>query len=609
VAKNNLKHIILTLLFSIITIAVFSQENDNQLALKYYKNKEFDKASDLYLKLYSISNNQFYLSYFLNCLVELKDFENAEKFLKKEIKRNPQNTSLYVEYGSVLKVQNKNDKAIEQFDLAVKNASANAQEIINLSNTFISKQEFSYAEIALRKGQKTIKDYEFELEIANLFYIQRNYSTMINEYLNLLEKDPFQIDIVQNKLQNSIYNSTDETMMQSLKENLMKRIQKSPDVSIFSDLLIWIYLQDKDFENAYTYSIAIDKRKKESGERLMNLGKIASTNEIYDVAIKSYKYVIEKGDKFENYYIAKSAYLNALYKKIRNTETYTKDELLSLESNYIQTIAESGKTNETAELIKDLAHLQGFYLAKPDVAIKQLEEAIEIPNLQLQTLNQCKLELGDLYLLNNDVWTATIFYGQVEKNNPNSPISAEAKFKKAKLAYFMGDFKWAEAQLDVLKASTSKLIANDAFYLATIISDNTIMDTIVTPLQMYARAELLLFQKHDSLALLTLDSILEKYKNHSLADDILYLKAQIELNKKQFVLASDYFKKIIENYEYDILADDALFKLAVLTEENLKQTEVAKELYNKLLTNYSNSIYVTEARRRFRTLRGDFKIM
>jgi outer membrane protein assembly factor BamD (BamD/ComL family) len=40
-------------------------------------------------------------------------------------------------------------------------------------------------------------------------------------------------------------------------------------------------------------------------------------------------------------------------------------------------------------------------------------------------------------------------------------------------------------------------------------------------------------------------------------------------------------------------------------EEDLKDNAKAQELYNQVLTKYPGSIYVAEARKRFRKLRGD----
>ncbi|MFH2142675.1 MAG: tetratricopeptide repeat protein, partial [Bacteroidota bacterium] len=148
-------------------------------------------------------------------------------------------------------------------------------------------------------------------------------------------------------------------------------------------------------------------------------------------------------------------------------------------------------------------------------------------------------------------------------------------------------------------------IANDAFELATLINDNTIMDTSETALMLFARADLLMYQKKDSLAMLTLDTIQAQFSDHSLMDDILYRKANVFKSKGDYIQAAEYFQKVVDYYSYDILADNSLYYLAELYELHLNDKEKAKELYNKLMLDFPGSIYVIEARKRFRLLRGD----
>ncbi|MNR49105.1 Outer membrane protein assembly factor BamD [compost metagenome] len=64
-------------------------------------------------------------------------------------------------------------------------------------------------------------------------------------------------------------------------------------------------------------------------------------------------------------------------------------------------------------------------------------------------------------------------------------------------------------------------------------------------------------------------------------------------------------KELTEKQHTSIWADDALFTLADLYERNIKDIEQAKALYQKLINDYPGSMYTTEARKRFRKLRGD----
>ncbi len=238
--------------------------------------------------------------------------------------------------------------------------------------------------------------------------------------------------------------------------------------------------------------------------------------------------------------------------------------------------------------------------------IQLLEEAININNVPENLKAGIKLELGDIYLFVGEVWEASLLYSQVEKAFKNDPTGHEAKFRNARLSYYIGEFEWAKAQLDVLKAATSKFIANDAMELSLQISDNMDPDSTYTGLLLYSRADLLIYRGQDSLAMITLDSIKMLGLSHPLDDEVLFSKAGIYIREKDFVSADSVLDKIVRDYKDDILADNALFKRAELQAGVLNNKAKAMELYEQLMLDYPGSLFTTEARKRFRQLRGDF---
>ncbi|MCW3070815.1 MAG: hypothetical protein JWO44_705 [Bacteroidetes bacterium] len=578
---------------------------DEQLAQQFYQNKEFDKALDYYEKLYNKkSPDQFYAPY-LNCLLETKDFKKAEKIVKKQMRNHPEELNFNVDLGMVYLRSEEPEKAKKEWENAIKQVKADDQ-VFPLANAFIAVREYNYAVDTYLRGRKISQtNYPFSFELADVYRTQGNKQAMINEYLDVLETSDSYIQSVQNALQTSFGNEADSKQNELLKNELLKRIAKSPDKTILSEFLIWMEIQLKDFEGAFVQAKALDKRKKEEGTRVMGLAQLFAQNESYDLAIRAYQYVIAKGKDTYYYTNARMELLNVSYQKVVSKGNYTATDLSELEKNFNITIAELGKSAATAPLLKNFAHLQAFFLNKPNDAIALLEETIALPQLSAVTQAECKLELADILLMTGDVWEASLRYSQVEKSFKYDAIGQEAKFRVARISYYTGDFKWAQAQLDVLKGATSKLIANDALELSLTISDALAIDTNEAPLLIFARAELLAFQNKDDLAKLTLDSINKLYPNHALADDILYKKAQLELKHGRFTEAAAYYDTIAKNYSEEILADDALFKLADLNENQFKNPDKAKELYQELLEKYPGSLYVVEARKRFRKLRGD----
>jgi tetratricopeptide (TPR) repeat protein len=252
-----------------------------------------------------------------------------------------------------------------------------------------------------------------------------------------------------------------------------------------------------------------------------------------------------------------------------------------------------------------LADLEALYLRNLPKAIQLLEELKQMPGLRQDAMARLKINLGDYYLMNGDIWESTLLYSQVDKAFKEDTIGQEARFKNARLAYFNGDFQWAQAQFDVLKASTSKMISNDALDLSVFIMDNLNLDTTSDAISLYATAEMLVLQNRFDEAFLKLDTLARDFPEHSLQDDILYLKARIWEKQRDYAKAIPLYEEVAEKFKEDIRADNALYALALIYEMRMNDLEKAKSIYEKIYLDYSGSVFAVDARKRFRILRGD----
>ena len=88
-------------------------------------------------------------------------------------------------------------------------------------------------------------------------------------------------------------------------------------------------------------------------------------------------------------------------------------------------------------------------------------------------------------------------------------------------------------------------------------------------------------------------------------DQLIANNDQVYLENSETEKAVEMLKKIETEFFYDILADDAIYTLAEIYQKNLEDKEKAKALYEKILLEFKGSIYTSEARKRFRKLRGD----
>jgi tetratricopeptide (TPR) repeat protein len=598
--------IILALVFAFTTAQLQAQETELELAEYYFNQGQFEQAKLYYEKLYKTNKTNRVYNNYLNTLIALKDFEESEKLAKKKIKEDSHDGIGYVKLGDLYKKFNKPEDAKEQFEEAIKKVEATQNNINRLANEFGQINEYEYALKTYQKGKSENKSgYNYSFEIANMQGNLGEFQEMTESFLDLIAEQPNYIQTVQNSLNRNLNLDENKENLEMLKTKLLKRSQKNPEQAIYTEMLTWLFMQKKDFASAYVQATSLDKRLNENGYRIINLAQLASNNNDFETARKSYQYVIDKGPAGEYYITARIEKLQVMKQEIALKPGADQTLYLELENSYKNALTEVGKKYETAIMMRELAHVQAFHLNKTDEAITLLREAIDMPGVYKKTQAMCKLELGDVLVFKGDIWEASLLYSQVELDFKDDILGHEAKYRNARISYFSGDFEWAQGQLDVLKASTTKLISNDAIDLSLLITDNFNMDTTQVPMQMYARADLLSYQNRYQEANLVLDSIVTIYPSHSLSDEIKMKKAEMAIKQGKYDDAKALYQQVIDLHFADITADDALFKLAEMNQYIYTDTAKAMELYEKLLTDFPGSLYVVEARKRFRELRGD----
>jgi tetratricopeptide (TPR) repeat protein len=582
-----------------------TQTSDEQLAIQLYQTRDFEKAAEIYERLYN-KQPLVYYTYYYFCLIEIHDFERAEKLVKAARKSDPDAPKYMVDLGYIYYREGNREKAHKLYEDALKNLQANQQQINELANAFSNHLETDYAVKTYIKGRELLKNsYPFSFELSLIYERMGKYKEMIEEYLNLLNFNQSYLSTVEDRLQSALANDPDDSKNEIFRKTILLRAQKEPDKSYYAELLWWYSVQQRDFELALVQAKSLDRRLKEDGNRVMQLAKLCVSNGDYDVAIDGYKYLIGKGMEYPFYTESKAELLNTRYLKAVSEPNPPVKDLTSLEKEFESEIHSIGMGRQSVSMIRNLAHLEAFYLNNTEEAIDRLNHVIGLNDITPQSRAECKLDLADILVFTNDVWEAILLYQQVNLDFRNDAIGQEAKFRNARLSYYIGEFKWAQAQLDVLKAATSKLIANDAMSLSLLISENPDPDSNNVALTLFAHADLLDFRNLDEIALKTLDSIPLLFKDHPIMNQMLYKQANINIKLGNFAKADTLLGTLIKRFPDDILTDDALFTRGRLNEEQIRDKDKAMTYYQQLMTGYPGSIFNVDARKRFRMLRGD----
>lgn len=595
---------ILFLVLITFSLCSFSQdfEQQKQLAEQFYQNGEFDKAIPIYHTILKKSNYDKYIyNSYIKSLIEIKDYHTAEKELKKLSKQFPLSPKYKIDLGNIYLLEENTKKANLIFDEVLRKLKNNEQEILEVANSFRKIAQYDNAIKAYLIGQRNLNNATLFLnELAFLHLNKKDINSYIDVKLDLLIYFPAELDRVRGDINNDLIEREHYIL---LKNKLFKFLQKKPNNFNFSELLIWTLIHLKEYDSALIQSKALDKRLDTGGKFTFELAELLNDKQNYSKAIEVYTYLVEFG---MNYYRvpSKSALLSCKKAQIEISNPIIIDHVKDLIMDYENFLLENRNHDQTIDTHKELANLYCYYLNDFQKAKETLIEAMKNHRLGQIKMAEFKTELGDIHLFSGDIWEAMLLYGQVDKDFKDSPIGDNAKFKIAKLSYYTGDFDWAQTQLDVLKASTTKIIANDALQLSTFITDNYGLDSIHRPMYLYAQAELFEHQKNIDSCFLKMDSILISYPSHSLTDDILFKKSKLALKSRKLEESTEYLRKIIEFYPDDLLIDDAIYNLAIILENN-GSVEEAKELFEQIILKHSDSIFVTEARKKFRKLRGD----
>lgn len=529
-----------------------------------------------------------------------------------------------VDQGYAYERAGENQKSEKIYQDLIKNLPAKEFSVQELYSAFYSRAKYDYAIESIQKGRRLLNnEVLLSKELIALYQHLNQTDKIIEEVLLLLKgEDDKNMEAAKTAIQNLLLDDEDNQKYNTVKTTMQKYSQKNPSNINYMTLLYWISQLHKEYDEALILAKALDKRQKTECIRTYEIAVVAADNHDFETAIEALNFIISRGENVYNYVQAKMKILDVRYQQLTETSPIKMVDALNLERDFKKVLEENGLHSGTSDWIRKYAHLLAFYVNKPQEAVDVLTQAMKNADRDLKEKNQYKVDLADVQLYMGNVWDATLNYSQVDKDMPNDELGNEAKFKNAKLSFYIGEFDWAKSQLDVLSAATTKLIANDAIYFSFLISDNQEEEeeeeddedttyllfeknSVNLPLQKYAKADFLIFQNKDEEALVMLDSVITLSPIGTLVDDALYQKALIFIKRKDYLGAESLLKKIEESHGSELLADDAVYQLAELYEYYIKDIPKAMEYYQKIMRDFSGSLYVVEARKHYRALRGD----
>jgi tetratricopeptide (TPR) repeat protein len=577
------------------SLAAFSQ--NEQLAQYYYDKGDFDKALVSYQELLDgLPSNPFYFQRKIDCLQQLQQFEPAEKAIQERLNKYKQAT-LLVDLGYNFQLQKNVAKANKHYDEAIEKIKKNPNEVYGVANSFEKKVLLEYALKSYQVASALVPTFNFNYQMALLYGQLGDTDKMVTTFLDEAVANPQNAMLIQSQLARYMSNDGDSKFNESLRKDLIIRVQKSQDV-FWNHFLSWFYMQQKEFGKAFIQEKAIYKRNPESLSNIINLGQMAIEEDDYEEAKAIMDYVLENTTDIQ-LIVQANTYLMKM-----KIEKAPENEFVAINTQFALLLKQYGITPITLSLQLMQAEFVNFKLKNPVEGKAIVKRALE---LQLNVYDQakCKMELADILLSEEKFNQALLYYSQIQENLSNDVLAHEASLKSAKTSYFKTDFEWALKQFKELKSASTQLIANDALEYFLLINDNTVADSTQTALKQFAKGDYLLYQNRNQEAIAQFQSILKSFKGQEIEAVTLLRLGRVYEKIGDYTLALSQYQEIITHHSDGIHIDEALYFSADIYNKQLQMPDKAKPLYEKIIFNHQDSIYFVDARRKFRELRGD----
>jgi tetratricopeptide (TPR) repeat protein len=586
--------------FLFLLSSIWVSAQNEQLALQYFDDGEFEKALTIFEEnAQKQPSNFFFFQKILECRQQLKQYQKVEELISKRIDKYNQ-PQLFIELGYNHQLQKNVEKAKKNYELAIQEVDKEPNYAYQVANSFEKKVLLEWALKAYETAQKKNPNLNFDYQSALLQGQLGNLNLMLEKLLDYSYKNQDNTPLVQNQLSRFLMDDASGSFANEIKKGLLLKTQKSQDV-YWNQFLSWFFVQQKEYGKAFIQEKAVYKRNPNSFFNIVTLAQLAIEEKQNEDATSILTFVLENTDNLD---LQMQAHHFLLTLEI---ESALEKDYLALDLKLQGLLKKYGITPFSLELQILTAHFEAFYLKQPSLGKQLLQNTLQLP-LNIREESKVKMELADILIYDEKFNQAILYYAQVEENLKNDVLAHEASLKLAKANFYKKDFDWTLQQVKNLKQSPSLLIANDAVELFLLIEDNSVEDSLRIALQDYAKAEFQLYQKKNDEALQSFLTILQKHKGKSIEESTLFKVGKIYEETKDYTKAIAYYQNILEQHKDGIYKDEALFFSAEIYRKYLLDNEKAKPLYEKIVLEHPDSLYFTESRKQYRTLRGDSTI-
>ena len=593
-----------------VSLNLFAQSNLNnkfRLGNSYEQSGKLEKAMKIYEDVVQQQpNNNQYSTALNNIYLKLKKYDLSISFLKKKIAKRPNDASLYGMLGATYFIKGDNSLAVKTWN---KGLSVNNNSLINytiISNYAIQNRAFEYSiKILTEAKSKTKNPAQFSYQLAQIYSYTMDYKNAAKEYCSVLSAQPSQLDYVKRRIEIylSAVNALDETI---------KVVEECEKNNATKELLAFLYIRNKNFENAFELTKELEKSNGGNGAIIFNFASELYQRKEYNIASKAYKYLLENYPKSRFFPQSKIGYAKTLEAKLdidwNNRQDNWKPVFITDTSNAYKyypiidtykSIIKSSKGEIENEAFFRIGLIYENRLMDYNKASKNFEKIITNSSLS-RFSPKANFELGKIYVEMNKLNQGKEKFLSVIKNNrSDKTISGQSRFLLAKIELALGNIDKSLKLLSELNRDLSNDFANDAIGLSLAIN---LAKRKPTDLQTYAQADLAVYRGDFTTAE-------KKFKQLSDNNTLVLVNNIAKVKYTEILVAKNKYPEAIENLkqlsttkEMNIFVDKSLYLLAQVYEFGIGDKKSAIKNYEKFLEKFPNSLYIEKVQQNLKRL-------
>ncbi|MFA5832386.1 MAG: tetratricopeptide repeat protein [Bacteroidota bacterium] len=597
--------------------SLFSQQDQSQnifrLAQAFEQQADYERALQMYSDLFrSDTNNYIYFESVRRMQVQLKRYDYAIQLSFRRLRLMPFDFNLQANIGSLYSVAGKEQQADSVWSVVVSFANKNQMCYRAVANEQVNQRLFDKAIATYLRGRRDIGDpYIFSNELGYLYSFMMDYANMTREYLQMLQQNEQQFDFVQSRFASAVARPEG---LKAITVVVEQEVQKKRTIPLLR-LQMWLYMEGNRYNDALTVTQTLEELVNSNGQELFAFAERIFKENEFTLAATAYQQAIKSGSKAPFAPSARFGYARCIEELSQRGQSFTETEQKNISSLETQPHF-SGAINLFASLVKEypftniganslyrIGWIRYKHMFDLDGALQIFDSVLTISPAGPMVPTVLST-IGDIYIAQNNLNVAVKKF-QTMSVSPyaNQDQRSFAQFRLAEIQFFGKNF---DSTLAILKPLTENLKAdesNDALILQYFVTEN--MFQFVEALKQFSHAELLARQDKLSEAVLEYTSIINLYPTAPLADDALLKKAEYSVKLKKFPDALAAYQKLLVDYKESIEKDRTYFKIGEVYQFNLLDTQKAIAAYEEILVKYPFSLFVEEARKRIRQLRGD----